>query len=88
MIDFININKRFGPQIIFDNTSLRVNKGECVGIVGPNGAGKTTLFRLITGEEEPDKGDVIFPKNSTIGYVHQQLNTHNIILLDSHLYCF
>ncbi|RLD09137.1 MAG: hypothetical protein DRI44_09170, partial [Chlamydiae bacterium] len=78
MIDFININKRFGPQIIFDNTSLRVNKGECVGIVGPNGAGKTTLFRLITGEEEPDKGDVIFPKNSTIGYVHQQLNTHNI----------
>ncbi len=78
MIDFININKRFGPQIIFDNTSLRINKSECVGIVGPNGAGKTTLFRLITGEEEPDNGDVIFPKNSTIGYVHQQLNPHNI----------
>ena len=78
MIDFININKRFGPQIILDNTSLRINKSECVGIVGPNGAGKTTLFRLITGEEEPDKGDIIFPKNSTIGYVHQQLNPHNI----------
>ena len=78
MIDFININKRFGPQIILDNTSLRINKSECVGIVGPNGAGKTTLFRLITGEEEPDNGDILFPKNSTIGYVHQQLNPHNI----------
>ncbi len=78
MIDFININKRFGPQVIFDNASLRVNKGECVGIVGPNGAGKTTLFRLITGEEEPDNGDVVFPKNAAIGYVHQQLNPHNI----------
>ena len=78
MIDFINIKKNFGAQIIFDNTSLRVNKNERVGVVGPNGAGKTTLFRLIIGEDEADSGEIIYPKNSSIGYVHQQLNPHKV----------
>lgn len=78
MIDFINIKKNFGAQVIFDSASLRVNKNECVGIVGPNGAGKTTLFRLITGEEEADSGEILYPKNSSVGYVHQQLNPQNV----------
>ena len=73
MIAFSNINKQYGKQLIFVEASFQLNPGEKVGLVGPNGAGKTTLFRLITGEEAPDDGDVTVPKKLTIGYFRQDV---------------
>ncbi len=73
MIHFNNICKQYGPQILFANASLHIPRGTCTGLVGPNGAGKTTIFRLIVGEEEADKGDIIFAKQAKIGYFSQDV---------------
>jgi ATPase subunit of ABC transporter with duplicated ATPase domains len=73
MISFNKINKQYGKQILFVDASFQLNPGEKVGLVGPNGAGKTTLFRMITGEESPDDGDVSVPKKLTIGYFRQDV---------------
>jgi ATPase subunit of ABC transporter with duplicated ATPase domains len=73
MISFNRINKQYGKQILFVDASFQLNPGEKVGLVGPNGAGKTTLFRMITGEESPDDGDVSVPKKLTIGYFRQDV---------------
>ncbi len=50
-----------------------LNRGEKIGLVGPNGAGKTTLFRMITGEEQPDEGQISTEKGVTIGYFDQDV---------------
>ena len=73
MISFSNINKQYGKQLIFVDASFQLNPGEKVGLVGPNGAGKTTLFRMVTGEESPDDGDVSVPKKLTVGYFRQDV---------------
>jgi len=52
------VSKQNGHQLIFIEASAALQRGEKVGLVGPNGSGKTTLFRLITGEEQPDEGQV------------------------------
>ena len=71
MISFSGINKQYGKQLIFVDTSFQLNPGEKVGLVGPNGSGKTTLFRMVMGEESADEGDVSVPKRLTIGYFRQ-----------------
>src|SRR6187431_639898 len=73
MISFSRINKQYGRQVLFVDASFQLNPGEKVGLVGPNGAGKTTLFRMITGEESPDDGEVSVPKKLTIGYFRQDV---------------
>src|SRR5215510_10395388 len=73
MISFSKISKQYGKQILFVDASFQLNPGEKVGLVGPNGSGKTTLFRLITGEEVPDAGDISIPKKLTIGYFRQDV---------------
>jgi ATPase subunit of ABC transporter with duplicated ATPase domains len=73
MIAFSNINKQYGKQVLFVDTSFQLNPGEKVGLVGPNGSGKTTIFRMIVGEEAPDSGDVSLPKKLTIGYFRQDI---------------
>src|SRR3979411_3507115 len=73
MISFSNIQKQYGKQLIFVDASFQLNPGEKVGLVGPNGSGKTTLFRMITGEEQADEGDVSVPKKMTIGYFRQDV---------------
>ena len=73
MIAFANINKQYGKQVLFVDASFQLNPGEKVGLVGPNGAGKTTIFRMITGEEAPDEGDVTVPRKLTIGYFRQDV---------------
>ena len=73
MISFSNINKQYGKQLIFIDASFQLNPGEKIGLVGPNGAGKTTLFRMATGEESPDEGEVSVPKKITIGYFRQDV---------------
>jgi ATPase subunit of ABC transporter with duplicated ATPase domains len=73
MISFTNVTKQYGAQVLFVDASFQVNAGEKVGLVGPNGSGKTTLFRLITGEESPDDGNVERPRKLRIGYFRQDV---------------
>ena len=73
MIRFENISKQNSHRILFFEASAALNRGEKIGLVGPNGAGKTTLFRMITGEEEPDDGQVSVEKQVTIGYFNQDV---------------
>ncbi|WFB37421.1 ABC-F family ATP-binding cassette domain-containing protein [Kiritimatiellota bacterium B12222] len=84
MIIFDKVSKQFGPQTILNQASFTVNPGEQVGIVGPNGAGKSTIFKLIIGDEDTDKGDVIVPGTQRVGYLRQQLpsNEEDGSLLD------
>ena len=73
MIHLDNISKQNSHQILFIEASAALNRGEKVGLVGPNGAGKTTLFRLITGLEQPDEGQVSTDRGITIGYFSQDV---------------
>src|ERR1700759_658365 len=73
MIRLDNISKQHGHQILFIEASAAIQRGEKVGLVGPNGAGKTTLFRLITGEDQPDEGQVAVDRGLTIGYFSQDV---------------
>ena len=73
MIRLESIGKQNGRQIIFIEASAALQRGEKIGLVGPNGAGKTTLFRMITGEELPDEGQVSVDRGTTIGYFSQDV---------------
>ncbi|GAA2843660.1 ATPase subunit of ABC transporter with duplicated ATPase domains [Aminobacter aminovorans] len=73
MIRLENIGKQNGKQLVFIEASAALQKGEKVGLVGPNGAGKTTLFRMITGQEQPDEGQVSVDRGVTIGYFSQDV---------------
>ncbi len=77
MISLTRICKQYGRQILFVDASFQLNPGETVGLVGPNGSGKTTLFRLITGEEAPDDGDISIPKKLTVGYFRQDVEENS-----------
>src|SRR4051812_40866117 len=73
MIRLDKIGRQNGKQILFIEASAALQKGEKVGLVGPNGAGKTTLFRMITGEEQPDEGQIATDRGITIGYFSQDV---------------
>jgi ATPase subunit of ABC transporter with duplicated ATPase domains len=73
MISLTRISKQYGRQLLFVDASFQLNAGEKVGLVGPNGSGKTTLFRMITGEEVADDGEVSIPRKLTIGYFRQDV---------------
>ncbi|MCC3246194.1 ATP-binding cassette domain-containing protein [Methylocystis sp. WRRC1] len=73
MIRLENISKQNGHQILYIEASATLLKGEKVGLVGPNGAGKTTLFRMITGQDQPDEGQVAVDRGVTIGYFNQDV---------------
>ncbi len=67
MIRLETISKQNGHQILFIEASATIQPGEKVGLVGPNGAGKSTLFRMITGHETPDEGQVAIDRGVTLG---------------------
>ncbi|HRN82179.1 energy-dependent translational throttle protein EttA [Nitrosomonas europaea] len=71
VIEFINISKGFGDRLLIDNLSFRIPPGAIVGIIGPNGAGKSTLFRMITGKEQPDTGEIKIGETVKIAHVDQ-----------------
>ena len=73
MIRLDNISKQNGHQLLFIEASAALQRGEKVGLVGPNGSGKTTLFRMITGEEQPDEGQVAVDRGVSIGYFSQDV---------------
>jgi ATPase subunit of ABC transporter with duplicated ATPase domains len=71
MIALQSVTKTFGRQAILLEASLQLDPGEKVGLVGPNGAGKSTIFRLLTGEEDADGGEVSVPRRLSLGYFRQ-----------------
>ena len=73
MIHLSNITKQHGSQVLFREASFQILPGTRSGLVGPNGAGKTSLFRIITGEEEVDTGEITLAKKTTIGYFSQDV---------------
>src|SRR5919199_5058336 len=73
MIRLKNIRKQNGHRLVFIEASAALQRGEKIGLVGPNGAGKTTLFRMITGQEEPDEGQVLIDRGTTIGFFSQDV---------------
>jgi ATPase subunit of ABC transporter with duplicated ATPase domains len=73
MIRLENISKQNGHQILYIEASATLQRGEKAGLVGPNGAGKSTLFRMITGQDAPDEGNVSIDRGTTIGYFSQDV---------------
>jgi len=71
VIEFKGVSKAFGDRLLIDNLSFRVPPGAIVGIIGPNGAGKSTIFRMITGVEKPDSGEVVVGHTVQLAYVDQ-----------------
>ena len=72
MLTLSKISKRYGPKILFREISLRMLRGERMGLVGPNGAGKTSLFSILLGELEEDEGEIEWERNVQIGYLPQE----------------
>ena len=71
VIEFKNVSKAFGDRLLMDELSFIVPPGAIVGIIGPNGAGKSTLFKMITGAEQPDRGQVVIGKSVKLAFVDQ-----------------
>jgi sulfate-transporting ATPase len=71
VIDIDNVSKAYGDKLLFEDLSFSLPPGGIVGVIGPNGAGKTTLFKLITGAEQPDSGEVKIGPTVHLGYVDQ-----------------
>ncbi len=71
VVDFDHLTKGFGDNLLIDDLTFKLPPGGIVGIIGPNGAGKTTLFRMITGQEKPDKGTIKIGDSVHLGYVDQ-----------------
>jgi sulfate-transporting ATPase len=71
VIEFTNVSKAYGDRLLIDNLSFKVPPGAIVGIIGPNGAGKSTLFRMVTGKEQPDSGNIAIGATVKIAHVDQ-----------------
>jgi sulfate-transporting ATPase len=71
VIEFKGVSKGFGDRLLIDNLSFKVPPGAIVGIIGPNGAGKSTLFRLISGKEQPDTGEIVVGPTVKVSVVDQ-----------------
>jgi ATP-binding cassette ChvD family protein len=71
VIDFDDLKKSFADKLLIDGLSFKLPPGGIVGVIGPNGAGKTTLFRMITGQEKPDEGEIRIGDTVQLGYVDQ-----------------
>src|SRR5207342_3709200 len=71
VVDFNNLSKGFGDNLLIDDLSFKLPPGGIVGVIGPNGAGKTTLFRMIKGQEKPDTGTIRVGETVRLAYVDQ-----------------
>ncbi len=75
VVDAVNLSKSFGDKLLFENLNFKLPPGGIVGIIGPNGAGKSTLFKLITGLDKPDSGELRVGETVKISYVDQNRET-------------
>ena len=71
VIEFVNVSKAYGDRLLIDNLSFKLPPGSIVGIIGPNGAGKSTMFRMLTGAEKPDSGEIKIGSTVKISHVDQ-----------------
>lgn len=71
VIDAVGVSKAFGDKLLYDNLNFKLPPNGIVGIIGPNGAGKTTIFKMIMGEEKPDKGEFLVGDTAKVAYVDQ-----------------
>jgi sulfate-transporting ATPase len=71
VIEFKNVSKAYGDRLLIDNLNMKIPAGAIVGIIGPNGAGKSTLFRMLTGKEQPDSGEIVKGPTVKLAYVDQ-----------------
>jgi ATP-binding cassette ChvD family protein len=71
VVDFAGLKKGYGDNLLIDELTFKLPPGGIVGVIGPNGAGKTTLFRMITGQEKPDSGEIKIGESVHLGYVDQ-----------------
>ncbi|RKP43955.1 energy-dependent translational throttle protein EttA [Trinickia fusca] len=71
VIEFKNVSKAYGDRLLIDDLSFKLPAGAIVGIIGPNGAGKSTLFRMLTGRETPDSGEIVMGPTVKLAYVDQ-----------------
>ncbi|MEW8050575.1 MAG: energy-dependent translational throttle protein EttA [Candidatus Thiodiazotropha sp.] len=77
VIDAVGLKKSFGDRMLYEDLTFNLPKGGIVGIIGPNGAGKTTLFRIITGKEKPDAGEMRIGDTVEVAYVDQSRDALN-----------
>ncbi|RJG07437.1 energy-dependent translational throttle protein EttA [Noviherbaspirillum cavernae] len=85
VIEFKNVSKAFGDRLLIDNLSFKIPAGAIVGIIGPNGAGKSTLFKMISGKELPDSGEVVLGPTAKVSLVDQsrdQLENNKTVFED------
>lgn len=83
VIDISNLTKSYDNRVLIDNLTLSIPKNAIVGIIGPNGVGKSTLFRMIMGEEKPDKGEIKIGSTVRLAYVDQ---SHKDLLPDKTIF--
>jgi ATP-binding cassette subfamily F protein 3 len=86
LLSLRDIHKSYGPHVVFHNLNVQIHPAQRVGLIGPNGSGKTTLFRLITGQTQPDMGQVTCAKTLRIGYLAQEplLDPDRTVLEEMH----
>jgi ATP-binding cassette ChvD family protein len=77
VVEFTNLKKGFGDNLLIDDLTFKLPAGGIVGVIGPNGAGKTTLFRMITGQDKPDSGTIKIGESVQLGYVDQSRDSLN-----------
>ena len=77
MLDVQNLGVSFGGELLFENLSFRIGRGDRIGLIGKNGAGKSTLLKLLAGENSPSLGGMSLEKNTSIGYLPQELEVEN-----------
>ncbi len=77
MITVANVSLQFGSRKLFEDVNIKFTKGNCYGIIGANGAGKSTFLKILTGEIEPNKGEVIIPKNERVSVLEQNQEKYN-----------
>lgn len=82
MLQLKNLTLAYGPKILIQDTTLQLYKGQHVGLVGKNGCGKTSLFKLILGQNHPEKGDFELPKNTLISYIEQEITAVETPLIE------
>jgi len=82
-----NVEKHFGKKVLFEKLDLAIHEGERVGFIGANGAGKSTLFKMLTGQVQPDMGNVAVGKNTKVGYLVQnpEFNLENTVIDEAEL---
>jgi ATP-binding cassette subfamily F protein 3 len=82
-----NIEKTFGPRVLFERLNFLIDRGERVGLIGENGSGKTTLFKVITGDVTPDSGNLSVAKSVKLGYLQQDaaFNSTNTVMDEAEL---